>query len=248
MKRIIQPMLRYGEADWDRDYLNWGFHDEATQLEEAESVLQMLPKSKKLRILDIACGKGIHSVYWAKHGHSVTAIDLSETFLEEGRKAAEVAGVEVDFKIGDIREMSFEAGFDAVIWIERSFFDKEVARNIYRCLLGGGNFILDMRNPEHPRSKQRYGNWRTWRKENGIFYLERHETDEESGQRCNSWIEINPETDTITEKTAVTDAKPVDIPTILRECGFTGIEQMTMSGEAFTGGPEPYWLWLVADK
>ena len=50
------PMHRYGEADFDKDYLQWGFHDAETQAKEADSVVRIAGVDKRLRILDLACG------------------------------------------------------------------------------------------------------------------------------------------------------------------------------------------------
>ena len=63
MKRIKKPMHRYGKAAFDRDYLRWGFHDAQTQAEEADSVLRIVGEEGPLRILDLACGTGVHAVH-----------------------------------------------------------------------------------------------------------------------------------------------------------------------------------------
>lgn len=39
MKRVRMPMHRYGEPDFDRECLTWGFHDPETQIQEAQSIL-----------------------------------------------------------------------------------------------------------------------------------------------------------------------------------------------------------------
>ena len=81
MKRVQSRMFRYGEADFDSDYLKWGFHDKDTQINEARSVLKLLDVKGPLRILDLACGTGRHAIYWAEQGHRVTGVDISETFI-----------------------------------------------------------------------------------------------------------------------------------------------------------------------
>ena len=69
MKRIRIPMHRYGEAVFDREYINWGIHDTDTQIREADSLSQLL--DGKADILDLACGVGTHAIHWAKNGHKV---------------------------------------------------------------------------------------------------------------------------------------------------------------------------------
>ncbi len=248
MKRITLPMFRYGEADFDAGYLQWGLHDRDTQLHEADSILNILQPSTPLRILDLACGIGTHAVRWAKRGHAVTGVDISETFVRQARQAAEKEGVAAEFLVRDIRTLEYEGQFDVVTWIESSFFDEEMARRIHRALRPGGAFIADVRNPEHPRTRSRSGNWRTWREEDGIFCLERHETDPATGRHEDAWITIDPQREVIEEKVSAGEGsgKGAGQAETLRQVGFRRVELRTLEGEPFEGGEEPYWLWLVA--
>jgi 2-polyprenyl-3-methyl-5-hydroxy-6-metoxy-1,4-benzoquinol methylase len=108
-------MFRYGEHDFDLDYLSWGFHDEKTQIEEAQSVLDILKPARSLRILDIACGVGTHGIYWARQGHGVTGVDISETFINRARQSAERQGMDVEFIVGDIRNLSYQNEFEFIL-------------------------------------------------------------------------------------------------------------------------------------
>jgi SAM-dependent methyltransferase len=202
-----------------------------------------------MRILDLACGTGTHAIYWAEQGHRVTAVDLSETFIAEGRKRATARGVEVDFRVCDIRALDDERAYDVITWIEQSFFDQAIAGAIYRALDKGGVFVLDDRNPNHPRTQRRGGNWRTWRERDGVFHLERHETDAETGVREDAWITVDPGQALITEK--VGRFKPISLEDkleLLRRAGFASVELRTMEGEAWAGDDGPYWLWVVGRR
>lgn len=248
MQRITVPMFRYGEADFDKDYMTWGLHDPATQMEEAESILRIVGCNAPLQILDLACGTGTHAVHFAKRGHQVTAVDLSATFVEEGAKLASQNSVDVAFQVGDIKRLGYEGCFDVVTWIEKSFFDEEIVRAVHRYLAEDGYFIFDTRNPEHPKMKRLNSNWRAWREENGVFYLESHETDGESGLRHNLWIQIDANNDTIIERQEVARPCREKITDVLLSCGFRCAEYRTLAGDVFTGGEDPYWLWVVARK
>ena len=247
MKRIKGQMHRYGEADFDRDYLRWGFHDTETQMREADSVLRIAGGDRRLRILDLACGTGIHAVHWAKQGHTVTGVDLSETFITQARERMSRERVSVQFIVSDIRALAFHETYDLVSWIENSFFDEDVITRVRQCLTGGGCFVLDVRNPENPKVKSRQGNWRTWREENGVFYLERHETDERTGVHEDAWITIDPQGDVIEERINTTQRlmSLEQKMQVMKKAGFNRVELRTMESQAFVGGPEPYWLWLV---
>lgn len=248
MQRKRVQMFRYGEADWDEDYLRWGFHDESTQLEEAESILHLVDGGTPLRILDIACGTGVHAVHWAEHGHAVTAVDISETFVAEGASRARDQNVSVTYVVEDIHNLTFENAFDVAVWIEKALYDQQCLAAIYRALANGGVFIQDIRNPEHPRTQAVTGDWERWREESGVYKLERH-WNAEDGIHHDPWVDIDTSAGTITERTNECKAGGQDeIFRLLREAGFANIETRTMQGELFTGGEEPRWLWVVARK
>ena len=243
-------MHRYGEADFDRDYLRWGFHDAETQAKEAESILRIAGACRRLRILDLACGTGVHAVHWAKQGHAVTGMDLSETFIAQARERVLQEGVSVDFIVSDIRNLTCHEKYDVVTWIENSFFDDDIVKRVRLYLTGGGCFVLDVRNPENDKAKFRQGNWRTWREENGVFYLERHETDAETGVREDAWIKVNPQQEMIEEKVNSTQ-HPITLNQkmeVMKKVGFDPVELRTIEGHLHSCGPEPYWLWLVGRR
>jgi SAM-dependent methyltransferase len=246
---VSEPAHRYGDPDFDREYLEWGFHDPETQIREAASILRNVRAQHPLNILDLACGTGTHAIYWAEQGHRVTAVDLSGTFIAEARKRAIERGVEVDFRVCDITTLDYEGAFDVVTWIEQSFFTQGIVSAVHRALADEGLFIFDDRNPDHPRTQKRTGNWRTWREQDGVFYLERHETDKESGEREDVWIAIDPDKALITEKS--NRFKPISLDDklgMLKRAGFIHAKLCTMEGAPLPGDDGPYWLWVIGRR
>jgi SAM-dependent methyltransferase len=248
-------MCRYGEPDFDRGYLEWGFHDPETQIEEAVSIarivddVRILQARRPLRILDLACGTGAHAIYWAEQGHRVTAVDLSEMFIAKARKQASERGVEVDFRVYDITTLDERGAYDVVTWIEQSFFDQAIVCAVHRALDDSGVFVFDDRNPSHPRMQRRGGNWLTWREQDGVFHLERHETDAETGVREDAWITVDPGQALIAEK--VGRFKPISLDDkleLLRRAGFSKVQVCTMDGAALAEDGGPYWVWVVGSK
>ena len=89
--------------------------------EEAQSfmdnITHYLNMPENGTILDLACGKGRHSIYLNKLGYNVTGVDLSENSIEI---ANESSNETLQFKTHDMRETMHET-FDAVFNLFTSF-------------------------------------------------------------------------------------------------------------------------------
>ena len=69
-----------------------------------------------LRVLDVACGTGVVAVTAARQGARVTGLDLTPALLERARDNSRIAGVEVDWREGDVEKLPFEdSSFDVVL-------------------------------------------------------------------------------------------------------------------------------------
>ncbi|MBD3258583.1 methyltransferase domain-containing protein [candidate division GN15 bacterium] len=82
---------------------------------EVAFLLDLFQLPQGSRILDVGCGTGRHSVGLAAHGYDMTGLDLSDGMLAEAQKAADAAGVSVNWMQGDATEMTFDGDFDAAI-------------------------------------------------------------------------------------------------------------------------------------
>ncbi len=58
------------------------------------------------RALDLGCGSGRHAIYLAKHGWSVTGVDLVADAVEQARTRAIAEGVAPRLLQGDVTELS----------------------------------------------------------------------------------------------------------------------------------------------
>jgi SAM-dependent methyltransferase len=68
------------------------------------------------RVLDVGCGTGVVAVTAARLGAEVEAIDLTPPLLERARENSQIAGVEVNWREGDVEELPFaDAEFDFVL-------------------------------------------------------------------------------------------------------------------------------------
>lgn len=63
------------------------------------------------RILDLGCGAGTNSLFLARSGFRVTGIDLAEGAITAARERAQHAGLDIDFRVGDVLQLPFAEGF-----------------------------------------------------------------------------------------------------------------------------------------
>lgn len=56
--------------------------------------------------LDLGCGTGTHSIFLAQHGWHVIGIDFISKAIKSAEKKARMAGVEIDFRWGDLMKLT----------------------------------------------------------------------------------------------------------------------------------------------
>lgn len=108
-----------------REYYDRAAHGEASRLRmhelERDITLryfqEYLPAAG--RLLEIGAGTGVYTLWLARRGHHVTAVDISEAMIETCRKrvAEEKLDTKVDCWVGDSRDLGFlaESAYDAVL-------------------------------------------------------------------------------------------------------------------------------------
>jgi SAM-dependent methyltransferase len=93
----------FDAAYWDQRYRS---HDTVWGIAPNRWVEQQLAELSPGRALDLACGEGRNAIWLASRGWSVTAVDFSAVAINKGRAAAEHAGVEIDWRVADVRSYS----------------------------------------------------------------------------------------------------------------------------------------------
>jgi SAM-dependent methyltransferase len=125
--------------------------DERTEA-EVSALVRLLELDTPRKILDLACGFGRHANRLAAMGHTVTGIDLTPGFLEIARQEAMKRKVDVQYRLGDMRNINFDHEFDLVMLLFTSFgyFSDEVNQRILinarKALKPGGLLIFDSLN------------------------------------------------------------------------------------------------------
>jgi cyclopropane fatty-acyl-phospholipid synthase-like methyltransferase len=117
-----------------------------------DALLKYLSLAPGARVLDLACGRGRHSIYLAEKGFEVVGLDYSANSIAEAKQA------ETDnltFYVHDMRRLFRTNYFDAVFNLFTSFgyFATErehqgVLRHVADELRPGGLFVLDFINAQ----------------------------------------------------------------------------------------------------
>ena len=68
-----------------------------------------------VRVLDVGCGPGRHSLALARRGVEVVGVDLSPEFVDLAAAAAGHEALPARFEVLDVRALAYEGDFDAAI-------------------------------------------------------------------------------------------------------------------------------------
>ena len=88
---------------------------------EASFVLQTLGLKKQEKLLDAPCGQGRHAFFFAKAGLQVTGVDYSAFLLKKARERCFDLQPKPVFSRQDVRRLSFDKKFNAVVNLFTSF-------------------------------------------------------------------------------------------------------------------------------
>lgn len=127
---------------------------------EAENFLNLLTEFIKLdrnsKIIDLACGKGRHSVYLNQLGFDVLGLDLSEQSISYDKQ---FENDKLKFRVHDMRNRIETEPVDAVFNLFTSFGyfeteeeDRSVFRSVSEVLKDDGYFVLDFLNADFVRN------------------------------------------------------------------------------------------------
>ena len=142
--------------DYGRKYDNECFTQGT--MGECDFIEKELNFMRDLRIIDIGCGTGRHSIELTKRGYSVTGIDLSESLLEKAREKAKQDGLKIEFLRHDARNLPFENQFDVAIMMceggfplmETDEMNFDILKNVSKSLKDKSKFIFTTLNGLFP--------------------------------------------------------------------------------------------------
>lgn len=106
------------------------------------------------RILDLGCGPGFYLHRLALLGHHGVGIDYSPASIAYAKEAARRAGLQIRYRLEDLRTVEWGAGFDLImlIWGEFNVFAPQEAKRCLRkaaaALADHGQLLLEVHTAE----------------------------------------------------------------------------------------------------
>ena len=117
--------------------------------EEVDDLVALLNLGSKSRVLDLCSGNGRHAIAMALRGYRVTGIDVGPGAVGLARETARNLGLTVDFRLLDVKSISFEDAYDGVYLTCAGFSDfspadaAEVLAVAERALAPGGRLVVE---------------------------------------------------------------------------------------------------------
>ncbi len=162
--RIILKVLSMNTtSEWFKDWFNTRYYHQLysnRNYEEAENfiskLLICLNLNKEQKILDLACGKGRHSIFLNSKGFDVVGVDLSENSIKTANLQKRNG---LEFFVQDMRAFNLKRKFSVVLNLFTSFgyFDNQndnekVIARVKEHLEENGLFVIDFLNSEYVKS------------------------------------------------------------------------------------------------
>ncbi len=127
-------------------------------LGECDFIEKEINSNKNLKILDIGCGTGRHTIELTKRGYGVTGIDLSDSLLKRAEEKAAAQNLQIVFQKQDARNLPFINEFDLVIMLcegafalmETDEMNFQILQNAARALKPKGKMIFTTLNGLFP--------------------------------------------------------------------------------------------------
>ena len=142
--------------DYGKKYDNENFTQGT--IGECDFIEKEINYDKSLRIIDIGCGTGRHSIELTERGYKVIGIDLSESQLERAKAKAKAQNLQIDFQKHDARNLPFRNEYDLAIMLcegafplmETDEMNYEILRNAANSLKAAGKLIFTTLNGLFP--------------------------------------------------------------------------------------------------
>ena len=116
---------------------------------ESEFIAKQLQLTNSAKVLDVPCGNGRLSIELAQRGFALTGVDIAKEFMDEAMSSSLQAGVNIDWRNQDMRDLPWSGEFDGAFCFGNSFgyldddANADFLKTVSVTLKPGARFILD---------------------------------------------------------------------------------------------------------
>lgn len=147
-----------------RNYLDYDYTKGTKQ--EVDFIDGLMSHDHSLKILDVGCGPGRHSLELARRGFFPVGVDLSQRFLQIAKESAQSENLHSDWVRADARRLAFKNSFDWAICLCEGAFgimdsdegNQHVLSEVSASLKPGGKLLLNVLNASfifrHPENDE----------------------------------------------------------------------------------------------
>jgi SAM-dependent methyltransferase len=129
-------------------------------------IMALLPQPPA-RLLDLGCGTGWTSAFFARRGYRVTGQDIAPDMIRYAeRNRARYEAKDLDFVVSDYESLNFEEPFDCAVFydsLHHAVDERAALTSVYRALRPGGVLITHepgaghSKSPDSMRAMELYG-------------------------------------------------------------------------------------------
>jgi len=120
-------------------------------------IMSVLPQPPG-RLLDLGCGTGWTSAFFARRGYSVTGQDIAPDMIEYAeRNKRRYEAEHLDFVVCDYESLGFEEWFDCAVFydsLHHSVDERSALQSVYRALRPGGMLVTHEPGEGHSKSAE----------------------------------------------------------------------------------------------
>jgi tellurite methyltransferase len=132
-------MTREEKARWDERYSSGDYEPRREPSPLVEQATDLVAPG---RALVLACGAGRNALRLAEAGFEVTGVDVSSVAIETAKEAASARGLDVDWRVSDVRDFELSANtYDLITMIR--FVDRDVWPDIPQALNEDGWLLME---------------------------------------------------------------------------------------------------------
>ena len=152
MKKWYESLFENAALHYDQERFVQGTQGECDFIE------QELSYNRDLKIIDIGCGTGRHTIELSKRGYTVAGVDLSPSQIAHARDKAKKEQLDIRLEVADARDLPYQDEYDVAIMMCEGGFplmetdeeNYEILKSVTKTLRKEGKLIFTTLNGLFP--------------------------------------------------------------------------------------------------